>query len=315
MEYIVLWCGSEGDMRFRFVDPHLDSDGDGLLDDWETGVADLNNDGQIDTTNDINLSALEPTNPPSPQRKDVYLEIDWMDCSLGGCASGDTHNHRLRDLNGNGVPDVQKIGDAVRVNVQLIKAGTDSYLWADTFDRKLTDIFSVESEVAKAIADQLRAKLTGQEEQVISAKPTENVEAYDSYLRGLAYTLKPGSNPADYLAAQTYLKEAVRLDPKFALGWALLSYVDARGYLTAVLQPTAALREETREAAETALTLQPNLGEAILAKGLYYRCLKDYDTAVRYFEQARQFLPNRRKIPELLGYVARRRGQWDRNEA
>ena len=83
---------------------------------------------------------------------------------------------------------VQKSGDAVRVNVQLIKAANDSHLWADTFDRKLTDIFSVESEVAKAIADQLQAKLTGQEEQVIAAKPTDNPEAYDAYLRGLAYT-------------------------------------------------------------------------------------------------------------------------------
>src|SRR5438045_2374020 len=85
---------------------------------------------------------------------------------------------------------VQKSGDAVRVNVQLIKTANDSHLWADTFDRKLTDIFSVESEVAKAIADQLRAQLTGQEEQVIAAKPTDNPEAYDAYLRGLAYTLK-----------------------------------------------------------------------------------------------------------------------------
>ena len=187
---------------------------------------------------------------------------------------------------------VQKSGDAVRVNVQLIKAANDSHLWADTFDRKLTDIFSVESEVAKAIADQLRAKLTGQEEQVIAAKPTDNPEAYDAYLRGLAYTLKTANTPANSLGAQKYLREAVRLDPKFALGWALLSYVDARGYITQSLQPTVALREEARQAAETALTLQPNLGEAVLAKGYYhYACLKDYDTAVRYFEQARQFLP------------------------
>ncbi len=123
---------------------------------------------------------------------------------------------------------VQKSGDAVRVNVQLIKAANDSHLWADTFDRKLTDIFSVESEVAKAIADQLRAKLTGQEEQVITAKPTDNPEAYDAYLRGLAYTLKTADTPTNALGAQKYLREAVRLDPKFALGWALLSYVDAR---------------------------------------------------------------------------------------
>jgi serine/threonine protein kinase/Tfp pilus assembly protein PilF len=211
---------------------------------------------------------------------------------------------------------VQKSGDAVRVNVQLIKAANDSHLWADTFDRKLTDIFSVESEVAKAIADQLRAKLTGQEEQVINAKPTDNVEAYDAYLRGLAYTLKTLPTSANALGAQRYFKEAVRLDLKFALAWAQLSIVDSRAYRTQSLQPTVALREEARQAAETALTLQPNLGEAVLAKGSYYYfCLKDYDTAVRYFEQARQLLPNSSRIPESLAYVARRRGQWDRSES
>jgi tetratricopeptide (TPR) repeat protein len=199
--------------------------------------------------------------------------------------------------------------------VQLIKAANDSHLWADTFDRKLTDIFSVESEVAKAIADQLRAHLTGQEEEVIAAKPTHNPEAYDAYLRGLAYALKTGNTPANALGAQKYLREAVRLDPKFALGWALLSSVDARGYLTQTLQPTVALREEARQAAETAITLQPNLGEALLAQGYYhYSCPKDYDTAVRYFEQARQVLPNSSRIPESLAYVARRRGDWDRSE-
>ena len=211
---------------------------------------------------------------------------------------------------------VQKSADSVRVNVQLIKAANDSHLWADTFDRKLTDIFSVESEVAKAIADQLRAHLTGQEEEVITSKPTDNSEAYDAYLRGLAYTLKTGGTPANALGAQKYLREAVRLDPQFALSWALLSYVDARGYITTYLQPTIALREEARQAAETALTLQPNLGEAVLAKGYYhYGCLKDYETAEHYFEQARQLLPNSSQVPESLAYVARRQGQWNRSEA
>jgi TolB-like protein/class 3 adenylate cyclase/Tfp pilus assembly protein PilF len=210
---------------------------------------------------------------------------------------------------------VQKSADAVRVNVQLIKASNDSHLWADTFDRKLTDIFSVESEVAKAIAEQLRAKLTGQEEQVIAARPTENTEAYDAYLRGLSYSLK-ALLAATYLPAQKYLREAVRLDPNFALAWARLSQVDAAGYLTAVIQPTLVLREEARQAAETAITLQPNLGEAILAKGYYhYSCLKDYDTAIRYFEQARPLLPNSSRIPESLAYVVRRRGQWDKSES
>ena len=211
---------------------------------------------------------------------------------------------------------VQKTNDQVRVNVQLIRAANDSHLWADTFDRKLTDIFSVESDVAKAIADQLRAKLTGAEEAVITDRPTNNPQAYDAYLRGLAYTLKTGNSPANTLNAQKYLKDAVQLDPKFALAWALLSYVDALGYLTLTLQPTEALRNETGQAAETALALQPNLGEAILAKGYYYyACLKEYDAAVRYFEQARQFLPNSSQIPESLAYVARRRGQWEQSES
>jgi serine/threonine protein kinase/Tfp pilus assembly protein PilF len=211
---------------------------------------------------------------------------------------------------------VQKTNDQVRVNVQLIRAANDSHLWAETFDRRLTDIFSVESEVAKAIADQLRVKLSGQEEEVLAARPTNNPEAYDAYLRGLAFTLKTGNSPANTLGAQKYLKEAVQLDPKFAVSWALLSYVDALGYLTLTLQPTAALREETGQAAETAIALQPNLGEAILAKGYYYyACLKDYDAAVRNFEQARSFLPNSSQIPESLAYVARRRGQWEQSES
>src|SRR5207244_3048549 len=123
---------------------------------------------------------------------------------------------------------VQKSADAVRVNVQLIRAANDSHLWSDTFDRNLTDIFSVESEVAKTIADQLRAKLTGQEKEIIAAKPTDNPQAYDAYLRGLAYTLKTGFTPANSLGAQKYLKEAVRLDPNFALGWPRLAYVERR---------------------------------------------------------------------------------------
>jgi TolB-like protein/integral membrane sensor domain MASE1/class 3 adenylate cyclase/Tfp pilus assembly protein PilF len=211
---------------------------------------------------------------------------------------------------------VQRSGNRVRVNAQLIDARTNREVWAQTYDRDLADVFAIQSEIAKGIAESLQAKLTGREEQAITAKPTDNFEAYDAYLRGLAYTLKTLPSTANALGAQKYLKEAVRLDPKFALAWALLSYVDARYYMTQSLQPTAALREEAWQAAETALTLQPNLGEAVLAKGsYYYNCLKDYDTAVRYFEQARQLLPNSSRIPELLAYVARRRGQWDRSEA
>jgi TolB-like protein/Tfp pilus assembly protein PilF len=211
---------------------------------------------------------------------------------------------------------VQKSANTVRVNVQLIKAANDSHLWSDTFDRKLTDILSVESDVAKTIADQLRAKLTGREQEVIAAKATDNAEAYDAYLRGLAYTLKTGFTPANSLGAQKYLKQAVQMDPNFALGWALLSYVDASGYLTQSLQPTEMLREDARQAADTALRLQPKLGEAVFAKGFYhYACLRDYDTAVGYLEQAHHLLPNNSRIPQSLAYVERRRGNWDKSDA
>src|SRR5438045_5621044 len=124
---------------------------------------------------------------------------------------------------------VQKAGDQVRVNVQLVNAQTDSHLWAETYDRKLTDIFGVESEIAKGIAESLQAKLSGQEERVITAKQTDNVEAYDAYLRRVAYSLKTVITSANSLSAQEYLREAVKLEPKFAAAWALLSYVDAPG--------------------------------------------------------------------------------------
>jgi len=211
---------------------------------------------------------------------------------------------------------VRKSGDDVRVNVQLVKTATDSHLWAASFDRKLTDIFSVESDVAKGVAAQLRVHLTAKEEQVIGAKPTENPEAYDVYLRALADTRKTANTPTNYLSAQRYLRKAVRLDPQFALAWALLSYVDSRGYRTTNLQPTVALREEARQSAEIAITLEPQLGEAWVAKGYYnYSCADDFETAVRCYEQARKFLPNSRRIPESLALIARDRGQWDNSDS
>ena len=121
---------------------------------------------------------------------------------------------------------VQKAGDQVRVNVQLVNAQTDSHLWADTYDRKLTDIFGVESEIAKRIAESLQAKLTGREEQALAVKPTNNPEAYDAYLRGLAFEARV-STFADVAAlmqkAIDSYERAVQLDPNFAIAWARLS--------------------------------------------------------------------------------------------
>src|SRR5437773_1206732 len=148
--------------------------------------------------------------------------------------------------------NVQRSGNRVRVNAVLVDARTDRQVWAQTYDRDLADVFAIQSEIAKAIADQLQAKLTSHEKQVIAAKPTNNVEAYDAYLRGLAYASKTDNTAANAIGAQKYFREAVHLDPKFAIAWALLSYIDARGYLTETLQPTVALREEARQAAETA---------------------------------------------------------------
>jgi len=122
---------------------------------------------------------------------------------------------------------VQKAADQVRVNVQLVNAQTDSHLWAETYDRKLTDIFGVESEIAKGIAASLQAKLTGREEQALAVKPTNNPEAYDAYLRGLAFEARSGySNDALRKTIDSY-ERAVQLDSNFAVAWARLSRAHA----------------------------------------------------------------------------------------
>src|SRR5437867_8528351 len=160
---------------------------------------------------------------------------------------------------------VQKSGDVVRVNVQLIKAANDSHLWADTYDRRLTDIFSVESEVAKAIAEQLRATLTGQEEQLIAAKPTRNPDAYVFYLRANQISRNPDTLLEDYKTAEQLYMQAIELDPGFALAHARLASVSAE--IFHYYEPTDAWKSKARAEAETALRLQPNLAEAHFALG------------------------------------------------
>jgi serine/threonine protein kinase/Flp pilus assembly protein TadD len=209
---------------------------------------------------------------------------------------------------------VQKSGDTVRVNVQLIDAANDSHLWGDTFDRKLTDIFSVESEVAKAITDQLQAHITGEEEQVIAAKPTDNAEAYDAYLHGLAYGLRSGYQQTDNLDAIKHFGEAVKLDPKFGLAWAWLARESALGYWNLIGGDVPALRETAKDAARKAIEFLPNLAEAYLAQGfVFYYCERDYDSAIASFEKAEQLSPKNSQVPEALGLVWRRKGQWQRS--
>jgi TolB-like protein/Tfp pilus assembly protein PilF len=205
---------------------------------------------------------------------------------------------------------VQKNGDSVRVNVQLIRAANDSHLWADTFDRKMTDIFAVESEVAKAIADQLRAKLSGREEEVIATKPTDSPMAYDAYLRGLDYERRSGISPEMLQNASRFYHEAVQLDPMFALAWAHLAMADSNIYFEA-LDRTSERAATAQKAAEAALRLQPELGEAHLAQGLYYYYVQeDYPAARGAFDEARKRLPGSADVLMAISYIDRRQGRW-----
>jgi TolB-like protein/Tfp pilus assembly protein PilF len=210
---------------------------------------------------------------------------------------------------------VQKAADQVRVNVQLVNAQTDSHLWAETYDRKLTDIFGVESEIAKGIAEALQAKLTGREEQELAVKPTNNPEAYDAYLRGLAFEARGFLSFHSLWEAIGFYERAVRLDPNFALAWTRLCYAHAVLYFTGA-DTTPARRDAAKRGLENAQRLQPNSPETLLALGDYqYHVLRDYGLAKTTFERVSKILPGSSKVPEGLGFVTRREGNWDQSVA
>ncbi len=206
---------------------------------------------------------------------------------------------------------VQKAADQVHINVQLIRVATDEHLWAESYDRKLENIFSVEREVATSVAEALKARLTGAEEQALEQKPTSSPEAYDAYLRGLAYALRPGYYERNTLAAVERFSEAVKLDPKFAVAWAWLARVSALGYFNSAGNDVAALRETAKNAVAKVAQLQPKLGEAFLAQGYFhYFCEQNYDAAIASFEKARQSAPRTSDALEGLALVSRRKGEW-----
>ena len=205
---------------------------------------------------------------------------------------------------------VQKAGQKVRVHAQLIRAQDASHLWAETYDRNLDDIFSVESEVATAIAQKLQAKLTGSEQRALASKPTVNLDAYDAYLHGIEFNRRTESW-ADLLEAKRYLELAVKLDPTFALAWARLGRVEANIYFQDIdIRPARV--DAARNAVETAVRLQPGLGESWLASGYYHLyCERNRTLARAAFEKARQSLPNDSDVLFALSIVDRSQGQPD----
>jgi TolB-like protein/cytochrome c-type biogenesis protein CcmH/NrfG len=204
---------------------------------------------------------------------------------------------------------VQKIANAAHINVQLIRAATDEHVWAESYNRKLDDVFSVEGEVATAIAEQLNARLTGAEQKQITDKPTNNPVAYDAYLRGLAIEQNEYGYESYQHAAAAYA-QAVHLDPKFGLAWARLAVLRSFLFFNTIernINTPAAVQE----AADRAMALAPEAGESWIAKGAYhYRVLRDFEGAVAAYQEAQRRLPNNTFLLQNLAYVLRRIGRW-----
>ncbi|MEY2487075.1 MAG: adenylate cyclase, partial [Verrucomicrobiota bacterium] len=206
---------------------------------------------------------------------------------------------------------VQKARDAVHVNVQLIRAATDDHLWAESYDRKLDDIFGVEKEVAQNIAAALNAKLTGAEEQALAQKPTANPAAYEAYLRGNTQFWE--INEQSLLAAEKSYKEAVALDPQFAIAWAALARLDAVLFL--IEDTTAARRTAAEQALNEAERLQPQAAETKVARGYFnYLVQHDLKGTVDLMEQAHRMWPNNAEVLQLLSFAAARLGEWKKSD-
>jgi serine/threonine protein kinase/Flp pilus assembly protein TadD len=211
---------------------------------------------------------------------------------------------------------VQKAADQVRVNVQLINAQTDSHLWAESYDRKLTDILGVESEIAKEIADALQVNLTSREQQALTVRPTNNSEAYDAYLRGLAVETRGRFSYETQRKAIGFYELAVQLDPNFGLAWARLSRADAHLYFNRADNSYAARADAARQALENAQRLEPNSTETLLTLGYYqFYVLRDYGAAKTTFERVSKMLPGSSEVPTALARVTRREGHWHHSVA
>jgi TolB-like protein/Tfp pilus assembly protein PilF len=208
---------------------------------------------------------------------------------------------------------VRRSGDRVRVNVQLIDANTDEHVWANDYDRDVTDVFAIQSDLAQSIAQALQAKLSPGEKSQMTRKPTENGEAYLAFVQ--AHDLSCAFEDFDKLKqAEQLFERAIDLDPNFAL--AIARYSQLESWIVHTFDPTSARREKARALAERALQLQSDLPEAHLARGIsYYYGDNDYDAALKEFEMAQRGLPNESEIYLYIGAIQRRQGKWAESTA
>jgi TolB-like protein len=209
---------------------------------------------------------------------------------------------------------VRRAGNRVRVNVQLIDATTDEHLWANDYDRDLTDVFAIQTDLAQKIANELQAKLSPIEKARIENKPTQNNEAYLAFVEGHDLFTRPDKFQNETLKAEQLFEKATKLDPNFALAFACLGW--AEDWIYHSYDPTPVRKEKARSAIETAIRLQPDLPEAHMALGFYhYYCERDYQKALDEFAIAKKSLPNDAGVYLATGAIERRQGKWDDSTA
>ena len=208
---------------------------------------------------------------------------------------------------------VTRAGERVRVSAQLIDAATDTHVWADRYERDLKDVFLLQSEIAKKIADQLHATITASERSAIDKAPTSDLTAYNLYSRAQILwgnASDPMHGGERLFEAARLLEQAVERDPKFLLAWCLLA--KTRAALYAHYDRTALRSEMAKAAAEKALLLEPNAGETHLALACYhYYCHRDYDAARKELVLAHAALPNDAEVSQYSGLMDRRQGRWE----
>src|SRR5437870_3837772 len=204
---------------------------------------------------------------------------------------------------------VRRVGNRVRVSVQLINANNDEHIWAEDYDRDLTDVFAIQTDLAQKIASALQAKLSPNEKERFDRRPTQNPDAYLLFIQAHDYANRPDMLPDTSLKAEQLFEQATKLDPNFALAFAGLSMVESWLYHSS--DPVPARREKARTAANEALRLQPDLPEGHLALGFsYYYGDRDYERALADFEIAKRGLPNEAQAYMAIGAIQRRQGRW-----